>query len=118
MESAVDVAAAAAASSEGDAWCPREAEWGPGVAAADADVAVDGLPAGCANPPLGCGGSAADVDAEAEKGFAPAASSSAFSSSDNMVFAALVMSFMSEISPICKGGGRRASRRLAPDLRE
>jgi hypothetical protein len=36
------------------------------------------------NPPFGCGGLAADVDAEAEKGFAPMASRSAFSSSDNM----------------------------------
>ena len=33
---------------------------------------------------------------------APAASSSVFSSSDNMVFATLVISFMSEISPIYK----------------
>jgi hypothetical protein len=40
MESAIDVAAAAA-SSEGDAWCPREAEWGPSVTVVDADVAVD-----------------------------------------------------------------------------
>ena len=41
-----------------------------------------------------------DVDVEAEKGFAPMASRSGFSLLDNMVFAALVMSFMSEISPI------------------
>ena len=41
-----------------------------------------------------------DVDAEAEKGFAPMASRSAFSLLDNIVFAALVMSFMSEISLI------------------
>jgi hypothetical protein len=40
MESAIDVAAAAA-SSEGDAWCLREAEWVPGIAAVDVDVAVD-----------------------------------------------------------------------------
>jgi hypothetical protein len=39
---------------------------------------------------------------EAETWFAPVASSSPFSSSDNMVFATLVMSFMSEISPIYK----------------
>jgi hypothetical protein len=43
VESAIDVAAAAV-SLEGGAWCPREAEWGPGVAAADVDVAVDGPP--------------------------------------------------------------------------
>ena len=41
MESTINVAAAAA-SSEGDAWCPREAKWGPGVAVVDADMAVDG----------------------------------------------------------------------------
>jgi hypothetical protein len=43
VESTIDVAAAAA-SLEGGAWCPREAEWGPSVAVADADVAVDGPP--------------------------------------------------------------------------
>jgi len=43
VESAIDVAAAAV-SLEGGAWCPREAKWGPGVAAADVDMAVDGPP--------------------------------------------------------------------------
>jgi len=89
-------------SSEEDAWCTSEADWWPGVAAADAEVAVDGLPAGCANRPSGC--ESADVDAEAGTvtWLAPVASSSAFSSSVNIVFATLVMSFISEISPICK----------------
>ncbi len=71
---------------------------------------------GCVNLPFRCGGSAADVDAEVEKGFALMASRSAFSSLDNMVFVALVMSFMSKISLICKGGGCRASHQLAPDM--
>jgi hypothetical protein len=41
VESMIDVAAAAM-SLEGGAWCLREAEWGPGVTAADADMAMDG----------------------------------------------------------------------------
>jgi hypothetical protein len=86
-------------SGEGE-WRTSEADVWPGVAAADAEVAVAGLPAGCANCPLGCGSGDAEVEAEAETWLAPVASSSAFSSSDNMVFATLVISFISEISPI------------------
>jgi hypothetical protein len=43
MESTID-AAAAATSLEGGAWCPREAKWGPGVTAADVDMAVNSPP--------------------------------------------------------------------------
>jgi hypothetical protein len=38
----------------------------------------------CVNLPFGCGGLVVNVDAEAEKGFTPMASRSAFSSLDNM----------------------------------
>jgi hypothetical protein len=82
-----------------------------GVAALDADVAVEGLPAGCAAPPFGCGESV-DVDAGEEADGRcppPLASNSAFSSSVSMVAVALVISFISEISPICKCRRRRAS---------
>ena len=93
-------------SSGEDEWCTSEADVMPGVAAANAEVAAAGFPAGCADRPLGCGSGDAEVEveaeAEAETWFAPEASSSAFSSSDNMVFATLVMSFISEISPIYK----------------
>jgi hypothetical protein len=81
-------------SSEEDEWCTSEADRWPGVAA------VAGLPAGCANRPFGCGSADVDAEEEAEMWLPPLASSSAFSSSDNKVFATLVMSFMSEISPI------------------
>ena len=93
-------------SSGEDEWCTSEADVLPGVAAVDAEVAVPGFPAGCANRPLGCESADAEVAAEVEAGtwFAPVASSSAFSSSDNMVFATLVISFMSDISPIYKAG--------------
>jgi hypothetical protein len=50
-----------------------------------------------------------EAEVEAETWFAPVASSSAFSSSVNMVFATLVISFISEISPIYKA---RESTRL------
>jgi hypothetical protein len=56
---------------------------------------------GYANLPFRCGSSAADVDAEAEKGFMMALKSTFFLS-DNMTF-------MSEISLICKGRGCRVS---------
>ena len=77
-----------------------------GVAAVDAHVAVEGLPAGCAAPPFGCGESVdVDAEADADMGCAPppaaAASNSAFSSSVSMLVVALVISFISEISPIC-----------------
>ena len=70
------------------------------------DVAVGGLPAGCAAPPFGCGESVdVDAEADAEGGCAPlaaaAASNSAFSSSVSMLVVALVISFINEISPIC-----------------
>ena len=87
-----------------DEWCTSEADVWPGVAAAGEEVAVAGFPAGCANRPLGCGSGDAEVGVEAEPWFAPAASSSAFSSSDKTVFATLVISFISEISPIYKAG--------------
>jgi hypothetical protein len=91
-------------SSGEDEWGTSDADvWlGVAAAAADAEVAVAGFAAGCANRPLGCGSGDAEVEVEAETWFAPEASSSAFSSSDNMVFATLVISFMSEISPIYK----------------
>jgi hypothetical protein len=94
-------------SSGEDEWGTSDADVWPGVAAADAEVAVAGFAAGCANRPLGCGSGDAEVEAEAEAEmwFAPGASRSAFSSSDNMVFATLVISFMSEISPIYKARG-------------
>lgn len=97
-------------SGEGE-WRTSEADVWPGVAAVDAEVAVAGFPAGCANRPSGCGSGdvEVEVEAEAETWFGPAASSSAFSSSDNMVFATLVISFISEISPIYKA---RESTRL------
>lgn len=82
-----------------DEWCTSEADVWPGVAATGEEVAVAGFPAGCANRPLGC------RSGDAEVGVEPAASSSAFSSSDNTVFATLVISFISEISPIYKAGG-------------
>jgi hypothetical protein len=96
-------------SSEEDAWCTSEAAWWPGVTAADAEVAVDGFPAGCADGPFGCGSVDVDAEVEGEMWLAPVASISAFSSSDNMVFATLVMSFISEISPIYRAGTCRAS---------
>ena len=43
MESTINVAAAAVSLKE-DAWCLREAKWGPGVTVVDADVAVDSPP--------------------------------------------------------------------------
>jgi hypothetical protein len=88
-------------SGEGE-WRTSEADVWPGVAAEDVEVAVAGLPTGCANRSLGCGSGDTEAEVEAETLFAPAASSSAFSSSDNMVFATLVISFISEISPIYK----------------
>jgi hypothetical protein len=94
-------------SSEEDAWCTSEADRWPG-AAADAEAAEDGLPTGCADRPFECGSTDedAEAEAEAEMWLAPVDSSSAFSSSDNMVFATLVMSFISEISPIYKAETR------------
>ena len=85
--------------------------WATGVAAVNADVAVAGLPAGCAAPPFGCGESVGvDVEADADGGCAPLpASSSAFSSSVSMVVVTLVISFISEISPICDAERGRAS---------
>jgi hypothetical protein len=96
-------------SSGEDAWCTSEADWWPGATAADADAeaAVDGLPAGCADRPFGWESVDVDAEAEAEIWPPPVASSSAFSSSDNMVFATLVMSFINEISPIYKAGACR-----------
>jgi hypothetical protein len=95
-------------SGEGE-WRTSKTDVLPGVAAADAEVAVAGFPAGCADCPLGCGSGDAEVEAEAETWFVPAASSSVFSSSDNMVFATLVISFINVISPIYKA---RESTRL------
>jgi hypothetical protein len=92
------------ASSEEDAWCTSEADRWPGVAAADAEYAVAGFPVGCANRPFGCGSADVDAEEEAEMWLPPVASSSAFSSSDNIVFATVVMSFISEISPIYEAG--------------
>jgi len=101
-------AAVVSSPEEGAAWCDSAAGvWtAAGVAAADADVAVEGLPAGCAAPPFGCGESEdAEPDADAEGGCEPLAeaapSNSAFSSSVIMLVVALVISFIRQISPIC-----------------
>jgi hypothetical protein len=101
-------------SSGEDEWGTSDADKWPGVAAADAEVAAAGFAAGCADGPLGCGSGDVDVDVEAETWFAPEASSSAFSSSDNMVFATLVISFMSEISPIYKA--RESTLKYEPEV--
>ena len=53
-------------SSEEDAWCTSEADRWLG-AAADGKAAKDGLPAGCADRPFGCGSTDEDADAEAER---------------------------------------------------
>ena len=117
MESAIDVAAAAAAASlEGGAWCPREAEWGPGVAAADVDVAVDGPPRAVRIRHSDVGVRRRMWTRTRRRGSRRRPRGLPFPCRTTNVFAALVMSFMSEISLICKGGGRRASRRLAPDM--
>jgi hypothetical protein len=89
-------------SSGEDEWRTSEADVWLGVAAEDAEVAVSGLPAGCANRSLGCGSGDTEAGVEAETLFAPAASSSAFSSSDNMVFATSILYLIPEISPIYK----------------
>jgi hypothetical protein len=95
-------------SSGEDEWCTSEADVLPGVAE-DAEVAVAGFPSGCASP-LGCGSGDTEAEVEAEMWFPPAASNSAFSSSDNMVFATLVISFISEISPIYKQESQQDSK--------
>jgi len=87
-------------SSGEDEWRTSGADVWPGVSAADVDVAAAGFPAGCANRPFGCASVEVEAEEEAEMWLAPPGSSSAFSSSDNMVFATLVISFISEISPI------------------
>ena len=78
-------------SSGEDERCTRDADVWPGVAAADAEVAMAGFTASCANRSLGCGSTDAEVEVEAETWFAPVVSSSA-----------LAISFVSEISPIYK----------------
>jgi hypothetical protein len=91
-----------AASWEEIEWCTSAADGWPGVAA-DAEVeavAVDGLPFGCGS------------EAEAEMGFTAPASVSAFSSSDNAAVVAVVISFISVISPICKETEDGRMRRL------
>jgi hypothetical protein len=98
-------------SSGEDEWCTTEGDVWPGFAAV-ADVAAAEFPTGCANRPSGCESADAEVDVEADVLLALGVSSSAFSSSDNMVFATLVISFISEISPIYKAGIRRESIRL------
>ena len=94
-------------SSGEDEWCTSEADGWPGVADVGAEVAVAGFPAG----PLGCGSGDTEAEVDAETWFAPAPSSSAFSSSDNMVFATLVISFISEISPIYKARVNKTLKR-------
>ena len=53
-------------SSEEDAWCTSEADRWPGAAVVDGKAAEDGLPAGCADRPFGCGSTDEDAEAEAE----------------------------------------------------
>ena len=115
MDTGVDGLGVSLSSGEGE-WRTSEADVWPGVAAADAEVAVAGFPAGCANRSLGCGSEDAEVEVEAETWSVPAASSSAFSSSDNMVFATLVMSFISEISPIYTRESVNKTRKYKPEV--